>query len=281
MSALIAEGIWYSPGQAPKLMRLFSDGVVFDSRQEGVSPEDIDMSATPHGYQKFLLVEGDQCTSSVLCLGFHFSNTNTIQIKQKKLLSLGMNVWRDERNNEMFIAVAFGAEAEIPCALSCFCYSIAHEEAFARQIFGADDTNSSLADVKTLLRWYNPGKELAHIALDRSMRVSFIQDGSRRSGAHGKWYFAMDANGVAWLATHFHFEGMVKDSGEPMSPPTLLRSVQFSNQHSSFPNPSMYFAVGTKDKMSESIDTAFDVYTSMRDHKSWHIVAQVVWQSIV
>jgi len=263
---MLAEGIWYSPGHAPKLIRFCSDGVVFDSREEGVSLEDIDMCATPHGYQKFLLVEDDEedgYLSSVLCLGFHYSNTNKKQIKQKKLLSLGRNVWRDESNNEMFIAVAFGAEAEIPSALSCFCSSTEHEEAYARQIFGADTANSSLADVKMLLRWYNPGKEIAHIALDRWMRVIFIHDGSRRSLAHGSWYWAMGSNNVAWLATHFHFEGKMNESGEPESPSTLFRSVQVSSQHSPLPNPTIYFAVGTKDKMSESIDTAFDVYTSM------------------
>ncbi len=47
MSAFIAEGILYSPGQALKLMRLFSDGVVFDSRQEGVSAEDLQKSSKP------------------------------------------------------------------------------------------------------------------------------------------------------------------------------------------------------------------------------------------
>jgi hypothetical protein len=278
---MLAEGIWYNPGHAPKLIRFCPDGVVFDSREEGVSLEDIDMRATPHGYQKFLLVEDDEGSSSVLCLGFHFSNTNTKQIKQKKLFSLGRNVWRDESNNEMFIAVALGAEAEIPSALSCFCSSTEHEEAYARQIFGADTANSSLADVKTLLRWYNPGKEIAHIALDRSMRVIFIHDGSRRSLAHGTWYWAMDSNNVAWLATHFHFEGKMKESGEPESASTLFRMATVSSQHSPLPNPTMYFAVGTKDAMTESLDHAFHVYASMRDHKSWHIVAQVVWQSSV
>jgi hypothetical protein len=44
MSAFLAEGILHSPGQAPKLMRLFTDGVVFDSRQEGVSAGDLQKS---------------------------------------------------------------------------------------------------------------------------------------------------------------------------------------------------------------------------------------------
>jgi hypothetical protein len=294
MSAMLAEGIWYGRGFSPKLIRFCLDGVVFDSREEGVALEDMrkfpmaihipleDMRATPHGYQKFLLVEDDEedgNLSSVLCLGFHYSNTNKKQIKVKKLFSLGKNVWRDERNNEMFIAFSCSSVLEIPFALSGFCSSTEHEEAYARQIFGADTANSSLADVKMLLRWYNPGKEIAHIALDRWMRVIFIHDGSRRSLAHGRWYWAMGSNNVAWLATHFHFEGKLKESGEPESPSTLFRSVEVSSQHSPLPKPTMYFAVGTKDAMTESLDHAFHVYASMRDHKSWHIVAQVVWQS--
>jgi hypothetical protein len=130
-----------------------------------------------------------------------------------------------------------------------------------------------------LLRWNNPGKEIAHIALDRSMRVIFIRDGSRRSLAHGSWFWAMGSNNVAWLATHFHFEGKMNEYGEPESPSTLFRSVEVSSQHSPLPKPRMYFAVGTKHAMTESLDHAFSVYASMRDHKSWHIAAQVVWQS--
>ena len=34
MSGMLAEGIWYSPGHAPKLIRLFSDGVVFEIKLE-------------------------------------------------------------------------------------------------------------------------------------------------------------------------------------------------------------------------------------------------------
>ena len=44
MSAMLAEGIWYNPGHAPKLIRFCPDGVVFDSRQEGVSAEDLQKS---------------------------------------------------------------------------------------------------------------------------------------------------------------------------------------------------------------------------------------------
>jgi hypothetical protein len=130
---MLAEGIWYSRGHAPKLIRFCLDGVVFDSREEGVALEDMHklpmaihipldiMRATPHGYQKFLLVEDDEedgNLSSVLCLGFHYSNTNKKQIKVKKLFSLGKNVWRDERNNEMFIALSCSSVLEIPFALS-------------------------------------------------------------------------------------------------------------------------------------------------------------------
>ena len=288
---MVAEGIWYSRGFSPKLIRLYEDGVVFDGRAEGVALEDAEtpmairipleiLRATPHGFSKFLQVQdedGDSINfSSVLCLGFHHSNTNKKEIKMKKLFSQGNNVWRDERKNEMFIAFSCSSVLEIPFALSNFCLPTEH---CARQIFGADTVDSTLADVKMLLRWYNPGKEIAHIALDRWMRVIFIHDGSRRSLAHGRWYWAMGSNNVAWLATHFHFEGKLKESGEPASPSTLFRSVEVSSQHSPLPKPTVYFAVGEKVAMPESPEHAFHVYDSMREHKSWHIVAQVVWQS--
>jgi hypothetical protein len=294
MSSMLAEGIWCSPGLSPKLIRLYEDGVVFDAREEGVALEDKQtpmaihiplevMRATPHGFSKFLRVEDDEedsvNLSSVLCLGFHHSNTNKKQIKMKKLFSLGNNVWRDERKNEMFIAFSCSSVLEIPFALSNFCLSTEHCEASARQIFGADTVDSTLADVKMLLRWYNPGKEIAHIALDRWMRVIYIHDWSRRSPPHGRWYWARGANNVAWLATHFHFEGKLKESGEPLSPSTLFRSVEVSSQPSPLPKPTVYFAVGEKVAMPESPEHAFRVYDSMREHKSWHIVAQIVWQS--
>jgi hypothetical protein len=291
MSSMVAEGIWCSPGLSPKLIRLYEDGVVFDAREEGVALEDKEtpmairiplevLRATPHGFSKFLRVEDDEGDSvkfsSVLCLGFHHSNTNKKQIKMKKLFSQGNNVWRDERKNEMFIAFSCSSVLEIPFALSNFCLPSEH---CARQIFGADTLESTLADVKMLLRWYNPGKEIAHIALDKSMRVIYIRDWSCRSPPHGRWYWASGANNVAWLATHFHFEGKVDEFGKPLSPSTLFRSVDVSGQPSPLLKPTMYFAVGEKVAMPESPEHAFRVYDSMRKHKSWHIVAQIVWQN--
>jgi hypothetical protein len=80
MSAMRAEGIWYNSAQAPRLMRFCPDEVVFLSR--GVSLEDMadmalhipleDMRATPHGYQKSLLVEDDELPKRSCCFPFDF-----------------------------------------------------------------------------------------------------------------------------------------------------------------------------------------------------------------
>ncbi len=91
---MLAEGIWYSRGFSPKLIRLYEDGVVFDSREEGVALEDKrkfpmaihipleDMRATPHGYQKSLPVEDDELPKRSCCFPFDFRLLGALSIWQ-------------------------------------------------------------------------------------------------------------------------------------------------------------------------------------------------------
>jgi hypothetical protein len=270
MSKLIVEGLWYNPGQEPKRMAVFENGVVFNF-QPGCDQ-------ICHGFQACVTFrDGEDSEGHMMCLGFHHKNENCAGLKMKKLIARGGNVWRDEFHREMFVAFKIHPNAGVPSNIAKWCSPIAKDEGFARIFFGDDDALSSLDQVKLLLRWFQPNSDISYLALDKSMQVSFISLNRKRSVPHGTWLYDEDDSGNTWLATHFQWQGSSDTEGIPLCPPTLFQGVNKSMLAFDAEAPSFFFAVGTKVGDGAGFPEKFAVLDSMRDHRSWHIVAQVIW----
>ena len=97
MVIIVAEGIWFRPGQAPKRLVLCKQ----NGRPEVVFGDDVLLDFEPHGYHLFLELP-DDCRP-FLCLGFHHSNTNCHALKCKTLFAKSGGVWRDEHSFESFV----------------------------------------------------------------------------------------------------------------------------------------------------------------------------------
>ena len=102
MAIVVAEGIWMRPGQpAVKIffcMKNGMSGVIF--------ADNLETDLAPHGYAEFRELPGDP--RPFLCLGFHHSNENCKELKNKMLFAEGGGVWRDYYRHESFVMTGVG-----------------------------------------------------------------------------------------------------------------------------------------------------------------------------
>ena len=73
-ATLFLDGMWFSPGQEPKRMQVYKEGIVFNVA--------FGTACSPHGFHSFVTYSGeDGSQKQMLCLGFHHSNVNCAALK--------------------------------------------------------------------------------------------------------------------------------------------------------------------------------------------------------
>ena len=281
----VADGLWYNAERAPRKFALFlvrdsASGMQHTAVIFGIGKE----ISQPEGLWT-IRMQNDASDKAHMVLGFHHTNTVCDNIKMKHLYLAGRNIWRDVSNYEALILFGisggYGADVEHVPSIDLFNLM---KTAFLRtqeECLGSLQIPSDLlAQVEFVLGWNETGCPVQYVLLLKDMQVIFQSVSGRRTEPHGMWaYFVV--KGTSYLATHFHFEGKLNETGRPLADRTILKSIAPADVETPTFGQEVYFAVGTEKERTAVMGTQFWPVDDTHSYavRYWHILAQVVYRN--
>ena len=174
-----------------------------------------------HGSAVFHL-NGDkyeQCSIS-----FHRSGSTNELLKSKTLVHQGSGIWTEGEDSCESLVLLW--VSPLHALQSQWLTSLIEEEDLPGMLEGKNP-GFSMADVKIVLRWFHPGKNMTptRVLLRHDKRINFVTAEDTINEANGKWEWTLLPDGRKLLTTWFQSSAKKTEAGNPTADPTIFENI--------------------------------------------------------
>jgi hypothetical protein len=220
-------GLWLQSGQPHRHVGLVINNmqkmiegtpwtlVSFGEKERAMSGDKAHGSAVFH-------LNGDkyeQCSIS-----FHRSGSNNELLKSKTLVHQGSGIWTEGENSYESLVLLW--VSPFHALHSQWLTSLREEEDLPGMLEGKNP-GFSMADVKIVLRWFHPGKNMTptRVLLRHDTKIHFVNAMNKVKEANGVWAYVMLPDDRELLTTWYHYAGKRDIMSNPACEPTIFEKI--------------------------------------------------------